>query len=391
MKRKICIFSGTRAEYGLLKPLIDELKNEPTVELQILITGMHLSPEFGLTYKEINLEGFSKVEKVEILLSSDTSIGISKAMGLGMISFSEAFERLNPDLLVGLGDRFELFSAVSAAMIARIPVAHLHGGEATEGLIDEPIRHSISKMSHLHFASNEIFRRRIIQLGENPSQVFTVGAIGLDNLKKIKLLSKNELEKQINFEINERTFIITFHPVTLENSSAEIQFNELLSALDSFNNIRMIFTKPNSDTDGRIIINMIDNYVNDNRDRAISFISMGQLKYLSTLQYVKGVIGNSSSGLLEVPSFKIGTINIGDRQRGRLKAKCVIDCLPKQNEIIQSINKLYSNEFQNTLSDIINPYELKNGLTSKKIKEVILSYPLENIIKKQFYNIEYKL
>ncbi len=390
IKRKICIFSGTRAEYGLLKPLIDELKNEPTIELQILITGMHLSPEFGITHKEINLEGISKVEKVEILLSSDTAIGISKAMGLGMISFSEALERLSPDLLIGLGDRFELFSAVSAAMIARIPVAHLHGGEATEGLIDEPIRHSISKMSQLHFASNEIFRRRIIQLGENPSRVFTVGAIGLDNLKKMNLLTKNELEKLLDFEINERTIIVTFHPVTLENSTAKIQFNELLRALDNFNNIRIIFTKPNSDTDGRIIVGMIDNYVNENKDRAISFVSMGQLKYLSTLQYVKGVIGNSSSGLIETPSFKVGTINIGDRQRGRLKAESVIDCLPKQHDIIKSINKLFSNEFQNTLSSIVNPYELKNGLTSQKIKEIILSYPLKNLIKKQFYNIEYK-
>jgi len=388
--RKICIFTGTRAEYGLLKPLIDELKLEKSIELQLIISGMHLSPEFGLTYKEIDTEGFTEVEKVEMLLSSDTPIGVSKAMGLGMIGYAEALDRLKPNLLVGLGDRFELFVVVSAAMIFGIPVAHLHGGEATEGLIDESIRHSISKMSHLHFAATEIFRKRIIQLGENPKRVFNVGAIGIDNIKKLKLLNRNELENKINFSINKKTILVTFHPVTLENSTAESQFHELLNAIDNFDDIKIIFTKPNSDTGGRIIIKLIDDYVNKNKNKAISFISMGQLLYLSTLQFMIGVVGNSSSGLVEVPSFKIGTINIGDRQRGRIKATSVIDCSPNKNDIIKAFNKLFSSKFQNTLKHINNPYELKYGLTSRKIKEIIISYPLENLIKKQFYNIDYK-
>ena len=296
INRKICFITGTRAEYGLLKPLIDEFVNDDNFEVQIIATGMHLSPEFGLTYKEIENDGLRINEKIEILLSSDSKIGVSKAMGLALISFSEAYERLKPELIIGLGDRFELFSAVSAAMIARIPVAHLHGGEATEGLIDESIRHSITKMSHLHFASTEQYMKRIIQLGENPDRVFYVDAIGLDNIKKIKLLSQSELENQIGFRLNDKTVLVTFHPVTLEVSTAETQFNELLKALNKLKDIKIIFTKPNADTDGRIIINMIDNFVNKNRDRTISFISLGQLKYLSTLQFIKGVVGNSSSG-----------------------------------------------------------------------------------------------
>jgi len=390
-KRKICIFTGSRAEYGLLKPLIDELKTEESIELQLLISGMHLSPEFGLTYKEISLEGINKVEKVEILLSSDSPVGICKAMGLGMIGYGEAFDRLKPDILVGLGDRFELFAAATAAMINRIPVAHLHGGEATEGLIDEPIRHSITKMSHLHFAATEIYRKRIIQLGENPDRVFNFGAIGIDNLKKMKLLDKVTLENELRFEINDYTILVTFHPVTLEKVTAQQQFKELLDAIDDFNELRIIFTHPNSDTDGRIIISMIDDYVKNNKNKAVSFVSMGQLKYLSTLQFVKGVVGNSSSGLVEVPSFKIGTINIGDRQRGRIKAESVIDCPPRKRDIINSINKLFSYEFRNKLNNIENPYELKKGITSKKIKDIITSYRLESLIKKQFYDIEYKL
>lgn len=390
-KRKICIFTGTRAEYGLLKPLINELKLEKSVELQLIISGMHLSPEFGLTYKEIDVEGFSKVEKVEILLSSDTAVGVSKAMGLGMISYAEALDRLKPDLLIGLGDRFELFALASAATIMRIPIAHLHGGEATEGLIDEPIRHSVTKMSHLHFAATENFRRRIIQLGEDPKRVFNVGAIGIDNIKIMKLLDKHELERALEFEFNNKTILVTFHPVTLEVATAKEQFHNLLLALDTDKEIKVIFTKPNSDTDGRIIIDMIDQYVKENKNKSKSFISLGQLKYLSTLQFVKGVVGNSSSGLVEVPSFKIGTINIGDRQRGRIKAESVIDCLPNKDDIVNSLQKLFSEKFQRNLEKVENPYELKDGLTSKKIKQVIMSTDLTDIIKKNFFNLDFSI
>lgn len=387
MTRKICIFTGTRAEYGLLKPLVDELKEEPGIEVQLLISGMHLSPEFGLTHKEIDTSGCSQVEKVEVLLSSDSPVGVSKAMGLGMISYAEALERLKPDLLIGLGDRFELFAVAAAAMIAQIPVAHLHGGEATEGLIDEPIRHSVTKMSHLHFASTDAYRKRIIQLGEHPDTVFNAGAIGLDNIKRMKLLSKGELEKQLNFQITDNTVLVTFHPVTLEKDTAKEQFKELLLALDSQKNLKVIFTKPNADTGGRIIIKMIDEYVDANKEKAKAFISLGQLKYLSALKHIAGVVGNSSSGIVEVPSFQIGTVNIGDRQRGRIQATSVINCLPEHHSIAAGLKKLLSREFREMAKNADNPYELKGSFTSTRIKEVIVKTSFNNLLKKNFYNI----
>lgn len=386
---KACFITGTRAEYGLLKPLIAELLSDKYFEIQLIITGMHLSSEFGLTYKEISLEGFNKVEKVEILLSSDTPVGISKAMGLGMISFSETYQRLKPDLIIGLGDRFELFSAVSAAMVARIPVAHLHGGEATEGLIDEAIRHSITKMSHLHFTSTEGYRRRVIQLGEDPLRVYNVGAIGLDNIKNLKLLSKNEIEKELALSFGDKNLLVTFHPVTLENRSSEYQFGELLDALDYFEDIKIIFTLPNSDTDGRIIIKMIEDYVVTNNKRAKAFKSLGQLKYLSTIKFVDGVIGNSSSGIVEVPSFKKGTINIGDRQRGRILVESIICCNPNSKEIKNAIRFLYSSAFRKKISSVKNPYG--DGCTAKKIHKILRQAKLEGIIKKKFYNLTFDL
>jgi GDP/UDP-N,N'-diacetylbacillosamine 2-epimerase (hydrolysing) len=391
MTRKICIFTGTRAEYGLLKPLIDELIAEPQIEVQLLISGMHLSPEFGLTHNEIDTSGCTQVEKVEILLSSDSPVGVSKAMGLGMISYAEALERLKPDLLIGLGDRFELFAVAAAAMIAQVPVAHLHGGEATEGLIDEPIRHSVTKMSHLHFASTDVYRKRIIQLGECPDTVFNVGAIGLDNIKRMKLLSKSELEKQLNFQISDKTVLVTFHPVTLEKNTAAKQFGELLRALNSQADLKVVFTKPNADTGGRIIIKMIDEYVEANKEKAIAFVSLGQLKYLSTLKYVSGVVGNSSSGIVEVPSFHIGTVNIGDRQRGRIRATSIIDCLPEYKSISAAIKNLLSKDFRVMAKHTQNPYELKDSFTSTRIKELIVNTSFSNLLKKRFYNISFDL
>ena len=388
MTRKICVFTGTRAEYGLLKPLIDELIAEPEIEVQLLISGMHLSPEFGLTYKDIDTTGCAKVEKVEMLLSSDSSVGISKAMGLGMISYAEALERLKPDLLIGLGDRFELFAVAAAATVLRIPIAHLHGGEATEGAFDEAFRHSITKMSHLHFAATETYRKRIIQLGEHPDHVYNVGAIGLDHLKTMRLLSKQELEKEIGFSINEKTALVTYHPVTLENATAERQFDELLKALDQFEDLKIVFTKPNADTDGRIIIQMIDNYVQQNPGKAISFVSMGQLKYLSAMAQASCVIGNSSSGIVEAPSLKVGTVNIGDRQKGRIKAQSVIDCLPESNQIVASIHTCLNSEFCNKIKKINNPYEISSGRSADRIKSIILSRTWSDLLKKKFFDID---
>ena len=386
-KRKICVVTGTRAEYGLLYWLMKEIEADKELQLQLIVTGMHLSPEFGLTYKEIEKE-FKIDKKIEMLLSSDTSIGISKSMGLAQISFAEAYEELKPDIVVVLGDRYEIFSATSAAMIAKIPVAHLHGGETTEGAFDESIRHSITKMSHLHFTATNEYKNRVIQLGEYPNRVFNVGGMGIENIKRLKLLTRDEFEKSIEFKLNKKNILVTFHPVTLENSTAKEQFQELLDAIDELEETNIIFTKANSDTDGRVINQMIDEYVSKNSYKSIGFTSLGQLRYLSALQFVDVVVGNSSSGLTEAPSFKIGTINIGDRQKGRIKAESVIDCKSDKVSILEAFDKLYSVEFQNSLSNIKNPYG--DGCASQKIVEVLKNVNLGNILKKSFYDIKFQ-
>jgi len=385
MKRKVCVVTGTRAEYGLLYWLMKEIQEDSDLELQIIATGMHLSPEFGLTYRQIDKDGFKIDKKIEMLLSSDTPVGISKSMGLGMIGFAEAYADLKPDIIVLLGDRFEIFSAAAAAMIACISIAHLHGGEITEGAFDEAIRHSITKMSHLHFTATEEYRRRVIQLGEDPTRVFAVGGLGTDNIKKLKLMIREEFEESINFRLGPKNFVITFHPATLEHKTAEEQFMNILDALDELQNTRFIFTKPNADTGGRIIIKMIDKYVSKNSHKAASFVSLGRLRYLSAMQFIDGVVGNSSSGLTEVPTFKIGTINIGDRQRGRIKADSVIDCEPNKDSILTAIKNLYSKEFHDRLKNIINPYG--EGGAAEKIKKVLKEKDISNILKKHFYDI----
>ena len=356
MSRKICVITGTRAEYGLLHWTMKRILESEDLELQICVTGMHLAPEFGLTYQQIEKDGFYINEKIEILLSSDSSVGISKSIGLGLIGFSEAFQRLKPDLIFILGDRFEIFSAAAAAMVSKIPIAHCHGGETTEGVIDESIRHSITKMSQLHFTSTEKYRNRVIQLGENPERVFNVGALGIENVNKLQLMDKLAIENSMNFKLAKHNILVTFHPVTLEDSTAENQFLELLEAIDSLEETNIIFTKPNADTDGRIIFSMIDEYVTSHSDKSVAFISLGHLRYLSLLQYVDMVVGNSSSGLIEVPSFKIPTINIGDRQKGRLKSKTVIDCEPTKDSILKAIEIAKSESFKNELDFSKNLY-----------------------------------
>ena len=381
-KRKVCVITGTRAEYGLLYWLIKEIQSDKDLQLQLIVTGMHLSSEFGLTYKEIE-KNFKIDKKVEMLLSSDTVLGISKSMGLAQISFSEAYEELAPDILIVLGDRYEIFSAVSSAMISRIPIAHISGGEVTEGVIDEAIRHAITKMSHLHFVSTEEYKNRVIQLGEHPNRVFNLGAIGIDNINKLKLFSKNEFVKSIDFSLNKKNILVTFHPVTLEISTSKGQFQELLSSIDELEDTNIIFTKSNSDTDGRVINQMIDAYVSRNNN-AVSFISMGQVRYLSALKFVDAVVGNSSSGLTEAPIFGIGTINIGDRQKGRINLVSVINCNPTKESISNAFNKLYSERFQKALNDVKSPYG--NGGTSEKIKNIVKNFDLNNILKKSFYD-----
>ena len=383
--RRLCVVTGSRAEYGLLYWLIKEIHEAEDLELQLVVTGMHLSPEFGLTWQQIEADGFKIDRKVDMLLSSDSSVGISKSVGVGMIGFADVWQELQPDLLVVLGDRFEIFAAATAAMIARIPIAHIHGGEATEGLIDESIRHSISKMAQLHFTATETYRQRVIQLGEQPERVFNVGAAGLDNIEKLTLLDQTRLEDALGFQFGARNLMVTFHPVSLEQASAEQQFGQLLSALDTLPDTKIIFTKPNADSDGRVIIDMIDDYVAQHPQRTIAFTSMGQLRYLSALQYVDGMVGNSSSGLIEAPSFKIGTIDIGDRQRGRIKADSVIDCEPDCAAIVSAIEQLYGEPFQTGLRELVNPYG--QGGMAKKVLDVLRDFSLNNIIKKRFYDL----
>lgn len=384
--RKICVVTGTRAEYGLLYWLMKEIEIDPDLTLQIIVTGMHLSPEFGLTYKEIEKD-FTITKKIEMLLSSDTSIGISKSMGLAQISFAEAYEDLRPDIVVVLGDRYEMFSGASAAMIARIPIAHLHGGETTEGAFDESIRHSISKMAHLHFTAAKEYRDRVIQLGEHPDRVFHVGGMGVESILRLDLLEKNELEKSLGFLLGKHNLAVTFHPVTLENCTAKEQFEQLLLFLDTLHETHLIFTKANSDPDGRVINQMIDEYVAKNSDKSIAFASLGQLRYLSVLQFVDAMVGNSSSGLLEAPSFHIGTINVGDRQKGRIKATSVIDCKPHQESLREAFEMLYSLPFQENLKTVQNPYG--DGCASQKIITVLKNTDLNDIIKKSFFDVEF--
>jgi GDP/UDP-N,N'-diacetylbacillosamine 2-epimerase (hydrolysing) len=386
MNRKICVITGTRAEYGLMRWVMQGIKDDTELTLQIIATGMHLSPEFGLTYKEIEKDGFQIDRKVEMLASSDTSVGIAKSMGLGLIGFADALNDLKPDLIVVLGDRFEIFAAVSAALVARLPVAHLHGGETTFGAFDEALRHSITKMSHLHFVASKEYRQRVIQLGERPERVFLVGGLGIDNIIRLQLLDRAQLEASLDFKLGPKNLLITFHPVTLENKSSAHQMAELLVALDKLGEeTHLIFTMPNADNGGRELIDMVENFVASHRN-ARAYTSLGQLRFLSAVNLVDGVVGNSSSGLAEAPSLATGAVNIGDRQSGRLKALSVIDCAPQSNAISDAIAKLYSLKFRQSLKLVVNPYG--NGGASQKIVQVIRNYDLTNVLKKSFYDIE---
>lgn len=383
--RKICVITGSRAEYGLLSGLMKAIQQEPSLQLQVIATNMHLSPEFGLTYKEIEKDGFRIDKKVEMLLSSDTSNATTKSVGLATIGFADAYEDLAPDLIVVLGDRFEILAAVTAALFYKIPVAHLHGGEITEGAYDDCIRHAITKMSHLHFTSTEAYRKRVIKLGEEPERVFNVGAIGVENIKRVPLWSKKQLEENLQFSLGEKSFLVTFHPVTLENSTAEEQCTNLLNALEAYPEYKIIFTYPNSDTDGRIIMQMIREFTEKHKERCIALPSLGLVRYLSSLQYVSAVVGNSSSGIIEVPSFGIPTLNIGDRQKGRIAAPSVIHCGTFQEEISNGLGVVCSEEIRTLAKQKENPYEQLE--TVRKIVDVLRQYPLNFLIRKSFYTI----
>lgn len=388
--KRICVLTATRAEYGLLKPVIEKLCAVSELDVRIAVTGMHLSPEFGLTYKDIEKDNLKIDRKIEILLSSDSPASVSKSMALALLGFSDYFEETCPDMLLVLGDRYETLAVCLAAMNARIPIAHMYGGETTEGAVDESIRHSITKMSYLHFTSTEEYRKRVIQLGEDPDRVFTVGAIGVENILNTKLISLNELSEFIGMPLSQPYAVVTFHPVTLENNTVEEQFAALLTACDNHPELKYIFTKANADANGKTINRMIDEYVKD-RPNAKAAASLGTVRYLSALKHASLVMGNSSSGLIEVPTFHIPTVNIGDRQKGRLMAESVISCEPTADAITDAISKALSDEFRKKIQTVKNPYG--EGNTSDKIVNILLDYLLNKKInlKKKFYNIRFDI
>lgn len=384
-KRKICIVTGTRAEYGLLYWLMKEVEADPDLQLQIIATGMHLSPEFGLTYRQIETDGFVIDAKVEMLLSSDTPVGITKSIGLGVIGFADALDRLKPDMLVVLGDRFEILAAAQAAMVARIPIAHIHGGETTEGAFDEGIRHAITKMAQWHFVAAETYRKRVIQLGETPDRVFNFGAPGLDHLQYLEWMDRDSLEKSLTLKLDPPVFLVTYHPATLGQREPIAALNELLAALDELPEVTIIFTYPNADTGGRTLIARLDQWVATNKRRAKAFVSLGQQHYLSLMREADAVIGNSSSGLTEAPALKKATVNIGDRQKGRLKASSIIDAAENKSAIASAISKALSEEFRAGLPATKSLYGL--GDVSRRIKDTLKAVEIKT--QKPFFDIEH--
>lgn len=384
--RKIMVVTGSRAEYGLFTPLLRELAADPEFQLQLVVTGMHLSPEFGLTYREIVRDGFPIADMVEMLVSSDSPAGIAKSVGLGVIGFADSIRRLKPDMLVVLGDRFETFAAAQAALFANVPIVHIHGGERTEGAFDEAIRHSITKMAHLHFVSTEEYRKRVIQLGEHPDRVFCVGALGIDVIRSIPLMSREELEASLSFRLGTLNFLITYHPETLSIEDAEENVHRLLQALDRFPEAHLVFTKPNADTHGRAIARMIDEYVAKNGDRAAVFTSLGQVRYLSLLNLVDVVIGNSSSGIIEAPYFRKPTVNIGDRQKGRVMGPTVISCGNETAQIVRAIELALSENFQDRIRNA--PMLYGDGNAAARIVKVLRETDLKGMLKKTFYDLD---
>ncbi len=382
-KRKICIVTGARAEYGLLYWLMKEVSADPGLQLQIIATGMHLSPEFGLTYQQIEADGFSIDAKVEMLLSSDSPVGIAKSIGVGVIGFADALDRLKPDILVVLGDRFEILAAAQAAMVARIPIAHIHGGEATEGSFDEGIRHAITKMAHWHFVAADAYRKRVIQLGESPDRVFNFGAPGSDHFQHSDWMERDALEQSLGILLNPPVFLVTYHPATLGQTEPVTAMNELLAGLDEFPDATIVFTYPNADTGGRALIERVDEWIAVNKHRAKAFVSLGQQRYLSLMREADAVIGNSSSGLCEAPALKKATVNIGDRQKGRLKAASIIDAAENKNAIVAAINKALSAGFRADLPATKPSYG--SGDVSRRIKDTLKA--VESKTQKPFFDI----
>ena len=382
---KICIITGTRAEYGLLKPLIDKINADSALTLQLLVTAAHLSPEFGFTYKQIEKDGIDIDMKVEMLLSSHSAEGITKSMGLGMIGYADALKELSPDLLIILGDRYEMLAVASCALIFRIPIAHIHGGEITEGAYDDAIRNAITKMSYFHFTSTEEYRKRVIQMGEQPASVFNVGALGMDNIRSLKFLTRIQLENELNISFKRFNYVVTFHPETLSNTPVDVQCQQLLDAIAEQNESYFIFTSANADTNGRIINDMISSFVQKNPGMSCFFSSLGSLKFLSILSLADAIVGNSSGGIIEAPSLKTPTINIGNRQKGRVQPNSIVNCDCSKKEILKAFKKVKSKSFKYKVAAAVNPYG--DGKTSSRIIQILRDIDFQNLRPKSFYNI----
>jgi UDP-hydrolysing UDP-N-acetyl-D-glucosamine 2-epimerase len=380
-RRKICFVTGSRAEYGIIYWVLREFATDPKVELQIAVTGMHLSPEFGLTYREIERDGFKIDYKVEMLLSSDSAVAVTKSIGLGVIGFADAFNSMRPDIVTVVGDRFETFAAAQAALVARIPIAHISGGDTTEGAYDEAIRHSLTKMSHLHFVTNSESATRVRQMGENPKSVFEFGAPQLEYLHRTRLLSRDELEESFGYRFRRRNILVTFHPATLDRHASADQLVEVLEALGGLpDDVGFICTLPNADNDGRILTQMVKDFVARLGARAIAKASLGHVPYLSAMAHVDMLVGNSSSGIIEAPSYRKPSVNVGDRQRGRTRASSVIDVPAERSAIRAAIDKAFGMD----CSAITNPYG--EGRSAAPIAEVLRNVPLDNVLQKRFWS-----
>lgn len=385
--RKICVVTGTRAEYGLLSRLMKMIQDSTLTKLQIIATNMHLSPKYGETYKEIESDGFVIDKKVPMIVDGpDNSNTTLQCMSKALSGFADAYDELKPDLVVVLGDRYEILAAATAALISRIPIAHISGGDVTEGAYDDAIRHSITKMSQLHFPSTEVYRKRVIQLGEQTDRVFNVGSTGIENIKKLPLLNKEEIESFIGLPLDRNTILVTYHPVTLGESSVESDIKDFIDALEELSDIKVIFTMPNSDTGASAIVEAIEEFVKKNSDRAKAFKSLGVKRYLSVMSQVGAVVGNSSSGIVETPSFGIPTLNIGDRQKGRLQADSIVNCLTDKQSVIEGLELVLSPEMQEKAKHTNNPYEQPDS--AQRIFDVISTYPLEKLNQKHFYDID---
>ena len=386
-RKRVAVFTGTRAEYGLLFWLLKDIQSDPELELKLIASGMHFSPEFGETFRDIEKDGFKIDEKIETLLSSDSGVGVAKSVGLGVLGCADAISRLLPDVIVILGDRFEALAVAQSAMFLRVPIIHIHGGEVTEAAYDDAIRHAITKFSYLHATSTEGHRRRVIQLGEAPERVVNVGAIGLDHLKRSKFFTRHELSESINLDLSRAYFVVTYHPVTLGDEPGLSTFNEIIAALEAFPDYNVIITYPNADDGARGIIPLIDSYAKHNPQRVLAVSSLGQIRYLSAVKHACAVIGNSSSGIIEVPSFQLPTVNVGMRQRGRLAAKSVLNASPDRLSIESAIHKAVNREYPGAREAVQNPYG--SGDTSQKVISMIKS--LDTKVAKTFYDIKYKL